>query len=85
MPAIREHELGSATCWCEPQVALLCPVCAPEPAEGPYETRAGAIASFTADADPTCWRCGGQGVVSETPDAWEAERNSLVVIHDYDA
>jgi len=85
MPATREHELGSADCWCDPHAVLLCPVCEPEPSEGPYETRAEAVASFTADADPDCGRCGGEGMRSRTPELGEAEESSLVVIHDRDA
>lgn len=75
-----DHDLGSPDCWCDPELHRICPACEPEPAEEVRESLEEAIGLIVEAADPDCWRCGGEGLVGE-PDAWEAERAPVLVVH----
>lgn len=82
--SMADHELGSADCWCDPELHRICPECEPQPKHEVRESLEEAIGLIVEAADPDCWKCGGDGLVGE-PDGWEAGRSALLVIHNQGA
>lgn len=80
-PTFAAHDLGSRSCWCDPDIVHLCPVCEPESrADDEHEgdTRREAVDAVLSLADPDCWRCGGEGHV---PAEDAAPDTSAMILH----
>lgn len=82
-PTFDAHDLGSRSCWCDPDLIHLCPVCEPgERAADEHkgDTRREAIEAVLRHADPDCWRCDGDGYV---PADEAAPDTSALIAHNY--
>lgn len=64
--APRKHNTNSCSCWCQPENFHPCPECPIEPGN--------------MKPNPSCWRCGGRGLVlCDAPDVEDCDETHVIV------